>query len=193
MADYSGMNCYSAIQELAKLTDFEFGFNDDEQFFFRSRTTTPTPDLYLRHDTNILEISFLKYDMSILYSGVIAEFGNFTAETLSAENIVSSAMEILGTERIFRVSSQVFINQDTNVANALADIYLSRLAVKRRRAQVICKFLPQLELSDTVSLTLKHDEWNDTSHFVDGLICKVIGISHDLESWKTTLDLEEII
>ena len=45
LANFTAMKVYDAIQKLAKLCNYEWGFEGDGQFFFRSKAASSTPAL----------------------------------------------------------------------------------------------------------------------------------------------------
>jgi len=192
MGNFSGKNCYQCIQELAKLTDFEWGMDDDETFFFRQRNSSTAVDLSLTQATNLAQVGYCRVDYGILYSGIRANFGQFVSEQFSAVDVETSAREILANLKIFSIGSDILINKDTNVADGIAVKYLARLEKKRRRLRVIAKFLPQVELSDTVAVTYKHAP-DDAVPFLDALKCNVISTRHDCANYQSEFELEEIV
>lgn len=192
LGNFSGMTCYDAVSELAKLSDFEWGIDDDETFFFRPRDASSTPDVTFAQNTNLAEIQYLNLGYDKFYSVVRAEFGSFVAEQVAAADQIDSALEIVG-RRFFTISSQILVNKDTNVADGIAEIYATRLLQKRRSARIKTKYFPQVELSDTVSLTFNEDAFSGGTALISALICKVVGTRHDPENAFSEFELEEIL
>lgn len=194
MGNFSEMNCYQAIQELAKLTDFEWGFNDDETFFFRSRTASATPDATFASNSNLSEIISFVLGFDRVFSTFRTRFGNFFAESISTADVRTSPLEIFG-RRIFEISSAILINKDTDIADAIVDIYQARLQYKKKRFRILTKFWPQIELSDTISMTFNFDNSPGTTvePMASGFIGKVIYTRHDVMTGTSEFELEEIL
>lgn len=192
LADFTGMNCQQAISELAKLSNYEWGFDDDETFFFRSRDVSATPDATFSGGSNLLEINALLNGYDRAYSIFRAEFGQFRAEQSATDGVRTSALEIFG-KKIYTVTSQILINKATNLADAIATAYKTRLQSVKRRARILTKFWPQIELSDTASVTYRHDAYNlDLEPYLQGFVGKVIYTRHDPMNAVSEFEVEEI-
>ncbi|MFW6135107.1 MAG: hypothetical protein ACOC5R_05980, partial [Elusimicrobiota bacterium] len=81
LADFSGHSVWSAIEELAGLVDYEFGFSTDRRFLFRSRNQGESTDKELYGVTKILDY---KTDWNRLKNKITAEFGDYS-KTMSPE------------------------------------------------------------------------------------------------------------
>jgi len=192
MANFSEKNVHDSVKELAKFTDFEWGLNDDEDFFFRSRDVTSVPDDTFAQNTNLAQVLFLKEGIDRVFSIVRAFFGSFFAEVASPADVRTSALEVFGT-RVLQVSSNILINKDTNISDNIALVFHTRLSVKRKNLRIKTKFWPQIELSDTLSVTFNQDASGVQEPLITALICKVIGTRHDIENASSEFELEEIV
>lgn len=193
LGDFSDSSCYDAVQLYGKLVPTsEWGFDGNEQFFYRVRNDSLTPDVTLTQATNLSGIFYFEYDYANLYSVVRASFGSFVVESSATDGAVGSALEILG-RKVYDIGSEVLLNKDTNIAGAIASAYLTRLSAKRLRLKVRAKFMPQMELSDTASVTFKRDAFSSVEPFLSALVCNIIGVSHDLDRAYSEFELEEIV
>jgi len=192
MGNFAGMNVYTAIQELEKLGDCEWGLDDEGAFFSRARTPSAAPDMTFTQK-DILQILYQNNGYEFIYPIVRASFGEFVKEITSSSGSRTSYLEILG-KRVFEITSSMLLNKDTNIADALATVYHTRLSAKRRRLRIMLKFHPQIELSDTLSISFNHDPYNAALEpFISAFIGKVIYTKHDPVNVSTEVELEEIV
>lgn len=192
MANFSGETTYQSISKLAGFVDYEFGFDDDESFFFRSKTVSSTPDFTVTQADHLSELTAVWKDYDRFFSVVRAEYGTFVSESTAASSR-TSPLKIKGRS-VFTISDGgVLVDEDTNLADAIASSFLTRLSVLRRRVKIRTSFLPQIELSDTLSVTYKRDPWASGEQELVDFRGKVISSRHDMGQWISEFDLEEVI
>ena len=119
-----------------------------------------------------------------------AQFGNFVSELTSDANVRTSALEIVG-KRVFSISSQMLINQSTNLADAMASAYKSRFEGIRARAKILTKFHPEVELSDTALVHYTHGP--DDVPYLDQFLGKIISTRHDPMNAVSEFEVEQIL
>lgn len=194
MANYTGKSVYDAVRALAEFADYEWGFDDEETFFFRSRVSGSSPQIALDEGRNVSRVSNLRLAYDQMYAKVRATYGSFIAEVEGNDTDRDSPLNILGVMKTLDVSDNgILIDKDTNLAAGVAQNIWDRLSAKRRRMTVDAILLPQVELSDVVQLTFEHDHFGDDPAFVDGMTCKVISVQHNLEDVLSRFELEEVV
>jgi len=189
MGNFFDTNCYDAIQQHAKFVPtYEWGLTSNEYFFFRERNDSTTVDMAFAQNINLAKILYLNYDYENMYSIVQVNYGEFTAEDSDTDII-----KLLG-RKIYNADTSVLINKNTNVASAIASLYLTRLKKYRLRGRILTKYYPQVELSDTISITFERDPYDTTLEpLLDTLVVNVIGVSHSPSEARSEFEFEEII
>jgi hypothetical protein len=214
IANLTGETVYGAIQKFGSFANYEWGFNESENFFFRQKEANKSIDETLDASINVIDISDISDGIDRVYSEVQATYGNFDVtvgdDGLTKEGPISR----YGKRRLTIDGGDILLAPDKDVATGVANTYYSALNRPRRTMKARTKLMEWLDLSDTVSLTFNDNlparPWffGDTSaYFGDktlyffgdadqtskGMLCKVVGYRHDTENKTSEFDLEEII
>lgn len=212
MASFTGKTVYNAIQSLGAFANYEWGFKEDETFFFRSKEVSPTLDEILDTSINLVDVTSVNNGYDRVYHEVQSEFGSFNVTLSTANDIPTSPLPRFGKRRFSVSNSEILLAQDTDVATGIARGLLNYLSIPRRTCKAKTKLMEWLDLSDTVLVNFrdKPNNWwmGDThvylgqtdihlhgpeSNTLDGFLAKVVGYRHDTESKTSEFDLEEII
>jgi hypothetical protein len=183
LANFTDKTCYQAIQSLGAFSNYEWGFKEDETFFFREKEVGNTVDLALDYATNLIEFETTNAGHDRAYSEVQATFGNYDI-VVSDPGTQTGPLKRFGRKRFTVDGADLLISPDTDVATGIASGMYETMKDLRRIFRAKIKLTQWLDLSDTVSVT-----W--ATEFT-GLLCKVIGVRHDTEGMVSELDLEEI-
>ena len=209
-----GLNVYEAIQHLGEYANYEFGFDADENFFFRSRTTDASV-MSLNQSNFIAKIYGMDLGYNRLYSIVRATYGDITKEAVDATVSPTNSTYIVGARR-FEITpdSNIQIDSSLDIATGVAAGLLSYFSSARKRFKMTTKFLPQLDLSDAVTVSLVTDTpnkiwywgdknvawgdkdifyWNGDMQLANDLTVKIIGIRYDTEQHNVEFDVEEVL
>ena len=219
LADMTGYSCQDALQELAQFASYETGFDAAGKFLFRPRAILGEAAAQL-DETTIITADSISSGVDRVYNGVTVTYGSYSTTANAASQgeaaPVSSARYGLRTYEIS--GGNLLPAENVNLACAIAPTVWNYTHLARRRITVTCRLLFHLELGDMVTLTLDNDRavnrwtWGDPSSFYGeaqlrfydqafaaqrlcalDMACRVEGIEHDLENWKTILDLTEAI
>lgn len=183
LANFTGKTAYQSIQELGAFSNYEWGFKEDETFFFREKNVGTSVDVYLDYSTNLINFEVVGTGIDRAYSEVQATFGAYDIIAKDAGG-QTSALQRYGTKRLTVDGGNLLISPDTDVATGIAAGMLEAMKFAKRICKASTKLIQWIDLSDTVSVT-----WGEE---FSGFLCKVIGIRHDLEKMVTEIDIEEI-
>ena len=187
LANFAGKTCYSAIQSLGAFANYEWGFKEDETFFFREKYANNFADVALNYGTNLISFETTDAGIGEVYSEVQATFGNYDV-VIKDPGSETGPLKRYGQKRLTIDGGDILIAPDTDVATGIASGMFDTVKYARRIFTAKIKMTPWLDLSDTVSVT-----WGVGGAEFDNFICKVVGVRHDTEAMVTTLDLQEIL
>ncbi|MFA5161294.1 MAG: hypothetical protein WC421_03525 [Elusimicrobiales bacterium] len=219
LADMSGLSCRAALEELAKISCCECGFDAAETFIFRPRGEGGPP-LAALDENAVVSADNMSSGAERVYNRIVVAFGGYsrTADCESQNDAAPSSQQRCGT-RTYEISGGNFLPADNvDLAYAVAPAVWNYCSRARRRITVKCRFLHHLELGDAVSLSLPDNavlrawRWGDAGAaygmaqlrwhgdgFAAARLCawkslfRVEGIIHDLENFSTELDLTEVL
>lgn len=222
LANFTGLNCYSAIKQLASFVDYEIGFNAEGKFFFRSKETINPPVLTLKDsEDKLTKLYNLTKGWDWVYNWIEANYGSYTKiiDPISRNEARPHSIDKYGFRRLTLSGGQLLIDEEVDIATGIALRYYGkfengslvyyRYPVPKKMCNAQIKFLPQLDLSDVVTVTyysqvdgdkfvFKFNAWtfNDFKFAPEPLVkdldFKIIGIDLDLEKWNVKLDLRQL-
>ena len=177
------MSCLDVMKELAALSGYQIGFDSNGKFLFLNRSLNTTPCLTLGAG-DIISLESLDSGLNKLYTRVKVQFGDFSClvDPITLESERPNLIDKYGVKEL-ALSSAFLPAQNANLARAAAPDIYTRACTKKRRAALICKFLPQIELGDILQI-------NYTPFLT--LTAEVEGLEFDLTNWQLRLDLTEI-
>jgi hypothetical protein len=214
LPNFAGQSVYDAIQAIGEYTNYEFGFNPDETFFFRSRTLAASV-MTLTGADYIGRISGMDSGYSRVYAVVRATYGAYVREAIDTGlTRTSPAARVSNARYEITPDSNIQIATTADIASGVAASLLTYLSYPKRRCRVVTKFLPQLELSDVVTIQLYNNLpeavwywgdltaywgrndiywWSTKDQFIGGITFKVIGARFDVDKFNCELNLEEVV
>ncbi len=214
MPTFAGKTVYQAMQDIGSFANYEWGFNEQEIFFFRPKTVDASIDEIIDSSVNAMEISSISDGSDRVYSEVQATYGSFDITVGDDGMTKTGPIARYGNRRLTISGGDILLAPDTDVASGIALLFYSALKEPRRTMKAKTKLMEWLDLSDTVSVTFNDNiparPWffGDTSAYVGdktlyyfgdddqttkGLLCKVVGYRHDTENKTSEFDLEEIL
>ena len=213
LAKFTGQTVYSAIQAFGQFSNYEWGFTADEDFFFRSKDTSRQADETVDRK-DIQAISSLTTGYDKVYSEVRVTYGNFTAALKATGRPPRDSLSRFKS-RILEVSvTDIVIGNDSDVATGVAKLFFNYFSRPRRRLRATCRFLPHVDLSDTLLVNFQQNRpkktwtmgdetvslgdqdaslWGAGEQLVSDMYAKVIGARHDTQRYASEFDLEEIL
>jgi hypothetical protein len=209
---FTGLNIYEAIQAIGTFTNFEFGFDEDEHFFFRSKTVgNSVLDV---HEGNFLTGVNQKSGYERVYGGVRATYGDIV-RLITDDGLFKESPKARVSNRIYDIQadSNIVIPTSADIATGIARGLFEQLKLPRSRAKINTKFLPQLELSDVITvravqaLPIKKwwmgdndvnlgdavDMWGEGEQMLFDAPAKIIAARYDVQNAKCEFDIEEVI
>lgn len=211
---FTGLSVYEALQNIGEFANYEYGFDADESFFFRPKSTSDSV-LSLNQSNFAAKISGMTSGYEKMYGIVRATYGDITREISSSADSPISPLARLEQRRFeINTNSDIQIPASADIATGVAQGLLSLFSKRRRRMKVETKFLPQLELSDVVNIEFVNntpekvwylgdpqvnlgDEdvnlWGDVDQLVDRVDFKIIGARYDVSSFRCEFDVEEVV
>lgn len=214
MPNFTDKTVYQAIQQLGSFANYEWGFNEQEIFFFRQKPADTNVDETLDASTNLLDISNMSDGTDRVYSEVQATYGNFDI-TVGDDGLTRGGpIARYGKRRLTIDGGDILLAPDTDIATGVALGFYSALNKPKRTLKAKTKLMEWLDLSDTVSLTFNDNiparPWffgdtsaalgdktlylfGDADQTAKNMLCKVTGYRHDTENKTSEFDLEEIL
>ena len=216
LADFSGQSVFDAISELAQKPDYEIGFDSDEKFFFRPKTTSGVVDFTFNESDGLIEIISRHVDYSRLKNWIRVTYGNYTKDVtpLTEADDRPNSFDKYGKRMLNISGGQIVISESADIATGIAQTFFERYKLPRVVLKIRVKYYPQIDLSDVVQVRfdpkkeLERIRWDDgVSRWDDGVLrwdglrtqvinyltCKVTGISYNIDKSDVVLDLEEIL
>lgn len=184
LANFTGKTCYSAIQALGAFANYEWGFKEDETFFFREKQPIIDSSASFDFSDNLLSFEITSAGYENVYSEVQATFGNYDV-IVSDPGSLTGPLKRFGKKRLTVDGGDILISPDTDVATGIASGMFDTVQHVRRLFTAKTKIMLWVDLSDVVQV--------NTSTPFNGIYCKVVGVRHDVESMTSTFDLEEIV
>ncbi|MBI2069459.1 MAG: hypothetical protein HYT79_02575 [Elusimicrobia bacterium] len=188
MANYAGRSVLDVIKEMAKLADFEIGLDSEGGFFFRNKTTFAQAVLTL-DSSNVLSVQSFSPGWDRVFNSIRASFGQFVAiaDSQSEGDPSPTSNARFGVRDLSVGGGSLVFETDVDLSKVLSKRYFTRYKEPKRRATVIARFMPEVELGDRVGFDVP-EPWRIAQAFD----ARVLGIAHDLMGMKTELDLLEV-
>lgn len=214
LPEFAGISVYEAIQRLGEFTQYEFGFTPDEDFFFRPKTVSSS--VLSLDQTNLLSrVGAMTLGYEDVYGTVRVTYGTATREVTDDGAFPDSPVaRVSGRRYEFSADDGIQIAATADIATGVALSLYKRLSRPRKRMLVNTKFLPQVDLSDVITLRLVDNTpeplwyvgdpeiyfghptayfWGDPGQLLTSVQVKVIGARYDLSNWNCEFEIEEVL
>lgn len=173
LANFTAMKVYDAIQKLAKLCNYEWGFEGDGQFFFRSKAASSTPALSI-DQKDIQSVSSYKPGWpEVINAGQVSygDSGQYYKEynSDSLPETAPTSKDIYGESIQSDNAADFLLAFDADLATGAAQIIHDDNYRARRKIKLICRLIPHLDISDTISATFIQDPLKKDYVFGDPL------------------------
>ena len=223
LADFTGMTIQQAIGELAAMADYEMGFRaEDGVYFFRSKSPSTAIAYNFTEDKNLVSISNNKPGWDKVFNWVSVSYGKYTKD-MSPDTEGESApnsFTLYGKRKLSLSGGSLALDDSVDLATGVAMRYYGRYKLPKKTWRVLSKFIPQIDLSDTVrcNLLLPGDKraytlWGDGTLWGSGALYtsgndgnmtqpealympqkdgKVVGLVLDPEAWTLEADIKAL-
>ena len=163
MADFTGLTCYDAVQQLAKLANYEWGFDSTGAMYFRSKTpanlspiTQPNgTSLPLDQSDGVSKLLEFRTGMADVINDAQVQTPGFTREynssTLPEASPTSQQLHL--TQILAEDYSDFQLAFDPVIAASRAQQIHDENYRQRRRARIKSKIMPFVELSDVLNFS----------------------------------------
>jgi len=213
LANFTDMTVQEALEEIAEFLDFEIGIDTEGKYFFRAKNTSESIDLELAQNTNIIAVDNFNAGWSRVKNRINVEHGDFKRlMTCESEGDSEPTSKQKYGEQALEISdATIGVDEDLDIAYGLAYLYRTRYKDPKKSMRLVCKMLPQLELSDTVNVNFKVPKWlwfwgqkdaywgKPTIYWWDknifpliDVVCNVVGIELDLKNFRSYITVREI-
>lgn len=214
-AAFTGRNVYEAIQILGAFTNYEFGFGPDEVFFFRPKTPdSPTFTITQSDYNSKIYAKVPGYER--VFGTVRVTYGDITKEvTDDGDHVGSPKARVNDNVKDFTADDGIVVAPSADIATGVARGLYAYSSVLRPRFKVATKFLPQIDLSDAVTVTHSNiysknklwwlgdnnvnfgdkdvNLWGEKEQLAFNTPVKIIGARYDLERFGCEFDVEEVV
>ncbi len=210
----TGSSVYEAIQKLGEFANYEFGFGPDEVFFFRPKTAGVSVLDLTQSDFNS-KISGMTNGYDRMYGTVRAIYGSITKEITDTFDFSSSPRARIENKRFeINPDSNIQIPASADIATGVAQTLFAYFSKPRKRFKLMTKFLPQLDLSDVVNVTMINNTpnklwwlgdnqvllgdktvtlWGEKNQLAFDMDAKIIGARYNVDQHNCEFDLEEVL
>lgn len=181
MLNTGGASCKDIITELAVLSGYQIGFTAEGKFFFKHRPALTSPVLTIDKN-DILSVESINNGADKLYNRVCVNFGNYSCciDEFTQQKPRPNLIDKYGVKELVLSSGTLLPAHNANLARACAPAVFREAGKLKKRAAVLCRFLPQIDLGDVISVNYGAD--------LSGNML-VEGLEFDLENWVLRLDL----
>lgn len=188
MTNFGARSVMDVLKELAKIADSYLGLNGEGGVFFKNKTASSTPVLTL-DGSNVEKVHSISPGWDRIYNSIRANFGEFakTADSYTEGEPAPTSIQRFGVRSLSVGAGGMLFQADVDLATVMAKRYFSRYKAPKRRATVTTRFLPEMELGDPVLFNVPAPR-----QIGEAFNAKVVGIAHDLMSFRTEMDLLEI-
>ena len=188
MANFASRSALDVIKELARIADYEIGMDGEGRFFFRNKAVAQSAVITL-DGSNVEKVLSFSPGWDRVFNSIRATFGQFvkTADSASEGDPAPTSNQRFGVRPLPIGGGSLMFQTDVDLATVMAKRYFGRYKEPKRRATVTARFMPELELGDRVSFNVQ-----DPRRIGQAFDARVLGIAHDLMSFRTELDLLEI-
>ncbi|OGR89710.1 MAG: hypothetical protein A2992_06330 [Elusimicrobia bacterium RIFCSPLOWO2_01_FULL_59_12] len=185
MVNLGTRTVWDVLTELAKIADFEIGLDGEGKFFFRNKSPGATPVLTL-DGSNLEKVQSCSPGWDRVYNSIRSTFGSYVREIdPSTEGEPSpTSIDRFGARSLSVGGGSLVFQTDVDLATVMARRYFSRYKEPKRRATVVARFMPELELGDRVAVTLQIPR-----QILEPFEARILGVAHDLMNMRTELDL----
>ena len=181
MLNTGGASCKDIITELAVLSGYQIGFTAEGKFFFKHRPALTTAVLTIDKN-DIFSVESLNNGADKLYNRVCVNFGSYTCvvDEFTQQKPRPNLIDKYGVKELVLSSGTLLPAHNANLARACAPAVYLQVSKLKKRAAVLCRFLPQIDLGDVINV-------NYAAALSGNML--VEGLEFDLENWVLRLDL----
>lgn len=185
MANFNNMNVQSAVEQIARVLDYEVGVDAQGIYFFRSRDVTGAVDWTFEEDVDLIERPVVRPGWEKVRNDITAEYGKFsaTSDQFLALDSRPNSVDKWG-RRIERMGEACLaVDDDVNISIAMSETYFTNRKAPKKIVNIKTKAIPQLDLGDKVQVN---------SGVLVGINLKVVSINLDTDTWTMEVTAWEI-
>jgi len=197
MENYTGMTVLQALTELSKMTMYEIGFDEDENFFFRKPVNSNT--IVKKYtDDKIIQMSGAEFDFDNAFSEVQMTQGEFfKSMSVKDENRPRPDFEDKYGTRIFNYQiGQLLPFTGVSLIDAVLPTLFENLSTLRKKVTFDTVMSLDVRLGDFVRVLHKNSLLKSLTSFgnwerLEGyyLKARIVGLNIDLEKRIMTVEV----
>lgn len=200
LAVFRGDTCYSALQKLAFMCDYEIGFDSVGSFFFLPKTLAAGSTLTFKQSDILSRVVEIKPGWMEVVNTAQVQYGQYYKEynSTTLPEASPTSKDKYGTQINNQTVPFIFVN-DGNIALGLAQVIHDSRYIAQRRVSIECRILPHVDIGDTLTISFFEDPLLENNYFGDPLVTwapffgdapaalrafkfKVIQLTHDFDS-----------
>lgn len=215
MADFTGLTCYDAIQRLARLADYEWGFDALGVLFFRSKTPADmTPVTTIDQSDGISRIMDFRFGYGDIINSAQVIYGQYYSkyDSSTLPETSPTSQQIYFTQSRVEDYSDFLLAYDPIPAAGRAQLLHDNNYLRRRRCRIRGKIIPQLDLSDILNYSFYNNPrmadnilgdplelWGDSpmglpqNILARNIVGKTIGIIFDPNTCEGEYEVQEVL
>lgn len=188
MANYGTRSVLDVLKELARIADFDIGVDGEGRFFFRNKQV-PLAAVLVLDGSNVERVQAAVPGWDRVFNSVRATFGQFvkTANPQTEGEPAPTSVQRFRVRPLPVGGGSLLFQTDVDLATVMAKRYFGRYKEPKRRVTLTARFMPELELGDRVTFDVASPR-----RIGQAFDARVLGIAHDLMSFRTELDLLEV-
>ncbi|HAM34553.1 MAG TPA: hypothetical protein DCP85_01315 [Elusimicrobia bacterium] len=188
MANMNSRSVLDVLKELARIADFEIGVDGNGKFFFRNKAPAAASALTL-NELNVERVQTITPGWDRVFNSIRATFGDFVkvADSASEADPAPTSISRFGVRPLSVGGGNMIFQTDVDLATVMAKRYFGRYKEPKRRATLTARFMPEVELGDRVTFSIPSPRQIGQS-----FDARVLGVAHDLMSFRTEFDLTEV-
>ena len=185
MVNLGTRTVWDVLTELAKIADFEIGLDGEGRFFFRNKSPGASPALTL-DGSNLEKVQSFSPGWDRVFNSIRSSFGSYVREVdpSTEGEAPPTSIDRFGARSLSVGGGSLVFQTDVDLATVMARRYFARYKEPKRRATVVARFMPELELGDRVALTVQIPR-----QILEPFDARILGVAHDLMNMRTELDL----
>lgn len=222
VANFTSKTCFSAIQRLAQLADYEWGFTGSGSFFFRSKSVSGDAVITLTQEDPIASLSSYRSGVDKVINLARVRYGS-GREYEASYGCADAAEASPNSQDTYKLRirdesiTDVLLANDALIALARARSIHDNNHLPKRTFRLDCRFIPHVDLSDIASVSYYNrprdadpilgdplQVWGDSGFgqplnvLARDLPVKLLGITHTFprnrqDGFKTALECQEVL
>jgi hypothetical protein len=155
LANFSGQNCFDAIEVYAQISNYEMGLDGDGKFFFRPKDVTPSPILEINQENAIISVNEADQGFEDIINVGRVRYNGYFNEYDGADAGEASPTSEQEYGRIVQDEAyELLLANDVNIGRGRAQAIYEAGFRPKRKLRISTWIIPWLELSDVITVSV---------------------------------------